>query len=196
MFGREKRRAARQPLASRRLRGCPPLNRTKRLDLADLLTARPLLGSFFSLQFFLSFPFGYEPSPLARCPFIAFYRVHTDIAINARPPNNEFVFRFIRFSSCLRREIDSSSAYFDRVQFVLVKVLVVEIRQPIGFASLLQRSKSNYLNLLDDLQINRIRIIFNFPNNLFNEISFRANLIKKKVFENEPINYDFVYIFL
>lgn len=108
MFGREKRRAARQPLASRRLRGCPPLNRTKRLDLADLLTARPLLGSFFSLQFFLSFPFGYEPSPLARCPFIAFYRVHTDIAINARPPNNEFVFRFIRFSSCLRREIDSS----------------------------------------------------------------------------------------
>lgn len=68
-------------------------------------------------------------------------------------------------------------AYFDRVQFVLVKVLVVEIRQPIGFASLLQRSKSNYLNLLDDLQINRIRIIFNFPNNLFNEISFRANLI-------------------
>lgn len=105
--------------------------------------------------------------------FIAFTRTLQ----STRPPNNEFVFRFIRFSSCLRREIDSSSAYFDRVQFVLVKVLVVEIRQPIGFASLLQRSKSNYLNLLDDLQINRIRIIFNFPNNLFNEISFHANLI-------------------
>lgn len=135
------------------------------------------LDPFFLSSF--SFPFllatrSYEPSPLSVYPF---YRVHTDIAINARPPNNEFVFRFIRFSSCLRREIDSSSAYFDRVQFVLVKVLVVEIRQPIGFASLLQRSKSNYLNLLDDLQINRIRIIFNFPNNLFNEISFRANLI-------------------
>lgn len=176
MFGREKRRAARQPLASRRLRGCPPLNRTKRLDLADLLTARPLLGSFFSLQFFLSFPFGYS---LLR----TFTAVRLSVLSRSHGHCNQRGHRTMNLSFDLFVSHPVSAgrsiarAYFDRVQFVLVKVLVVEIRQPIGFASLLQRSKSNYLNLSDDLQINRIRIIFNFPNNLFNEISFHANLI-------------------